>query len=310
MASRLYRKSRIINLPGAGSEYLEVSASMSLGADPATISRTVWSTTGSSSAAGATSSTSSNMFSTSDTIASTSDDPTTSASSTVISTTSDTTISNSWNTTTTTTSIIITGTTTDFTTTSVTSAGTSTSTEVITSTFSSASTSSITSTTSNLVTFSTSSTSSDIDWTTIYVYTSPGSPSAMSSTTVSTGILSTQRSSDPAARITLNPASIAGVTLGALGAIAFGVLWLFCARRRQRKLHPLSSRVEDDDSGTEGDMRGPLDDEVDGQRAMEERYAGILAALHLGASSPHPTLPGTQTGEVGTAEVGVNLVVV
>ena len=79
--------------------------------------------------------------------------------------------------------------------------------------------------------------------------------------------------------------------LGIVGAIAFSALWLFCARRRQRTLV----------TPPENHASGPLDDEIldieelgfgiRGSQdvgnstthtgpAMEQRYAGILAALH------------------------------
>ncbi|KIK37101.1 hypothetical protein CY34DRAFT_476533 [Suillus luteus UH-Slu-Lm8-n1] len=62
--------------------------------------------------------------------------------------------------------------------------------------------------------------------------------------------------------------------LGVLGAIAFAILWLFCARRRQRKL----SREFEANAIPPWAPGGPLKTEVD----MEERYAGILEALNAG----------------------------
>ncbi|KAH7921853.1 hypothetical protein BV22DRAFT_1131939 [Leucogyrophana mollusca] len=148
-----------------------------------------------------------------------------------------------------------------------------------------------------------SSTPLNSPWTSTFTYTSSGSGSAITYTTASTGVLSTQRPPGASMRFALTPASIAGVTLGALGAIAFGVLWLFCARRRRRQLHVVGVTVEDDGRDFTG-ARGPLDDEVDdprggdrgrgeGHRAMEERYADILAALQLERSSSDQGLLGT-----------------
>ncbi|KAH0834997.1 hypothetical protein J3R83DRAFT_10720 [Lanmaoa asiatica] len=95
----------------------------------------------------------------------------------------------------------------------------------------------------------------------------------------------------------LSPGAIVAIVLGLVGAIAFAALWLFCARRRHRKLvreaalippenhapGPLEGEILDVDElgygirsthGTGNPTRrsGPV---------MEERYAGILAALHL-----------------------------
>ena len=85
--------------------------------------------------------------------------------------------------------------------------------------------------------------------------------------------------------------------LGILGVVALAALWLFCARRRHRELVQEAARIPPDNHAS-----GPLDDEIldldelgYGNRntngagnstsrtglVMEERYAGILAALHL-----------------------------
>ena len=94
----------------------------------------------------------------------------------------------------------------------------------------------------------------------------------------------------------ISPGTVAAIVLGIVGAFAFVALWLFCARRRHRKLVRETTLVP---SVTHAS--GPLDDEiVDGELGYgtedaygteslasqtspttEERYAGILAALHL-----------------------------
>lgn len=75
------------------------------------------------------------------------------------------------------------------------------------------------------------------------------------------------------------------VVLGIVGAFAFAALWLFCARRRHRELIQEAALTPPANPGP-----GPLDDEIldvgelrygIGGTHMEERYAGILAALHL-----------------------------
>ncbi|KAG1762526.1 hypothetical protein EDD22DRAFT_567083 [Suillus occidentalis] len=91
-------------------------------------------------------------------------------------------------------------------------------------------------------------------------------------TTTTSGVLSTAVVDTTGNRLSRSPGSIAGMILGVLGAIAFAVLWLFCARRRQRKLSRDAGAVPPWAPG------GPLEAEVD----MEERYAGILAALNAG----------------------------
>lgn len=97
--------------------------------------------------------------------------------------------------------------------------------------------------------------------------------------------------------VPLSPGTIAAIMLGIVGAVAFSALWLFCARRRHRKLVQEAALIPPDNHAP-----GPLDDEVLGvdefrhaiestrgagnstnraRPVMGERYAGILAALHL-----------------------------
>lgn len=97
--------------------------------------------------------------------------------------------------------------------------------------------------------------------------------------------------------VPLSSGTVAAIVLGIVGAIAFSALWLFCARRRHRKLVQEAALISPEDYPP-----GPLDDEIldadelgyrirsihgtghSTSRAgpvMEERYAGILAALHL-----------------------------
>ena len=86
-----------------------------------------------------------------------------------------------------------------------------------------------------------------------------------------------------------SPGKITAVVLGIMVAIICAALWIFCARKRQRKLER--------DAALLGSTRhfGPLEGEVGdepeyvnssfgsgGPPVMEERYAGILAALHTG----------------------------
>jgi len=89
-----------------------------------------------------------------------------------------------------------------------------------------------------------------------------------------------------------SPGKITAVVLGIMIAIVCAALWIFCARRRQRKLER--------DAALLGSTRhlGPQEGEVfDGDQPeyvnsslgsggppiMEERYGGILAALHTGS---------------------------
>lgn len=96
-------------------------------------------------------------------------------------------------------------------------------------------------------------------------------------------------------RLSRSPGSIAGLVLGVLGAIAFAILWLFCARRRQRKLSRDASAIPPWAPG------GPLDAEVD----MEERYAGIIAALNAGmGAGRNARIEGDTSGEV-SGELGM-----
>lgn len=89
-----------------------------------------------------------------------------------------------------------------------------------------------------------------------------------------------------------SPGTIAAIVLGIVGTFAFSALWLFCARRRHRKLIREAALTT-----PENHAPGPLHDEIldveelgydignrqnaDNQtgQPMEERYAGILAAL-------------------------------
>ncbi|KIK33026.1 hypothetical protein CY34DRAFT_738979 [Suillus luteus UH-Slu-Lm8-n1] len=112
-------------------------------------------------------------------------------------------------------------------------------------------------------------------------------------TTTTSGVLSTAVVDTTGNRLTRSPGSIAGMILGVLGAIAFAVLWLFCARRRQRKLSRDAGAVPPWASG------GPLEAEVD----MEERYAGILEALSAGMGAVRNVrIEGDSSGEVEPGE--------
>lgn len=109
-------------------------------------------------------------------------------------------------------------------------------------------------------------------------------------TTTTSGVLSTAAVDTNGNRLSRSPGSIAGLFLGVLGAIAFAVLWLFCARRRQRKL---SSR--DASAIPPWAPGGPLEAEVD----MEERYGGIIAALNEGMGAGRNfRIEGDTSGEV------------
>lgn len=108
-------------------------------------------------------------------------------------------------------------------------------------------------------------------------------------TTTTNGVLSTAVVDNTGNRLSRSPGSIAGLILGILGAIAFAVLWLFCARRRQRKLSRDASAIPPWAPG------GPLEAEVD----MEERYAGIIAALNAGmGAGRNAQIEGDTSGEV------------
>ncbi|KAG8216601.1 hypothetical protein J3R82DRAFT_6787 [Butyriboletus roseoflavus] len=112
----------------------------------------------------------------------------------------------------------------------------------------------------------------------------------------SSGVLSTESPGSPLdIDFSLSPGSVAAIVVGILGVVALAALWLFCARRRHRELVQEAARIL-----PENHTLGPLDDEIpdldelgcgdgntDGHStsraalAMEERYAGILAVLHL-----------------------------
>jgi hypothetical protein len=123
--------------------------------------------------------------------------------------------------------------------------------------------------------------------------------------------------------ISQSPGTIAAIVLGVIGAFAFSVLWLFCARRRHRKLAreaepivpehygpgPLDGEVLDGDElgygvgsvyGTTSASHGGLD--------VEERYAGILAALHVGQGFGVGNERGSTGGVYGSQEDGATVV--
>ncbi|KAF9220818.1 hypothetical protein BS17DRAFT_303615 [Gyrodon lividus] len=98
--------------------------------------------------------------------------------------------------------------------------------------------------------------------------------------------------------ISQSPGTIAAIVLGIIGAFAFSALWLFCARRRHRKLVRETAPVAPEYYGP-----GPLEGEVlDGDELgygvgsvyhtisaasgggpiVEERYADIFTALRAG----------------------------
>lgn len=108
-------------------------------------------------------------------------------------------------------------------------------------------------------------------------------------TTSTSGVLSTAAVDTTGNRLSRSPGSIAGLILGVLGALAFAVLWLFCARRRQRKLSRDASAIPPWAPGS------LLEAEVD----MEERYAGIIAALNTGlGAGRNAQIEGNTSGEV------------
>ena len=96
--------------------------------------------------------------------------------------------------------------------------------------------------------------------------------------------------------VPLSPGTIAAIALGIVGVFAFSALWLFCARRRHRKLAQETALIS-----PENQAPGPLDDEIQDVEelgygigsahgggdsttqtvpVMKERYTGILATLH------------------------------
>ncbi|KAG2129649.1 uncharacterized protein EDB93DRAFT_113143 [Suillus bovinus] len=134
------------------------------------------------------------------------------------------------------------------------------------------------------------STCASAPWTSTLTLTSVLSGHPTTAWTTSTnGVLSTAIVNTNGNRLSRSPGSIAGLILGILGAIAFAVLWLFCARRRQRKLSREASAIPPWAPG------GPLEAEVD----MEERYGGIIAALNEGmGAGRNAQLEGDTSGEV------------
>lgn len=116
--------------------------------------------------------------------------------------------------------------------------------------------------------------------------------------------------------VRVSPGAIAGIVLGILGAFAFAALWLSCARRRHRQLVQEAALAPPANHTT-----GPLDDEIPGidelgysvgsnrgtnnvagqtRSTMEERYAGILAALHLTERFGRGTEGGSTGGVYGS----------
>ncbi|KIJ63832.1 hypothetical protein HYDPIDRAFT_112805 [Hydnomerulius pinastri MD-312] len=153
-------------------------------------------------------------------------------------------------------------------------------------------------------------------YTSTYTLTSvlPGHQGTTTYFATSSGALSTVGADGAiGGNISQSPGSIAGLVLGIVGAFAFAALWLFCARRRHRKIERDDALIAPEHQGP-----GPLDGEVfDGDELgygigsvygnggaastgglmMEERYAGILAALHAGGDMG-AGLEGGSTGGV------------
>ncbi|KAL4068482.1 hypothetical protein V8B97DRAFT_1918604 [Scleroderma yunnanense] len=117
----------------------------------------------------------------------------------------------------------------------------------------------------------------------------PGGGGTTTLTITASGVLST--ASGNSSIDSASPGKVAAVIVGIMVAIVCAALWIFCARKRQRKL--------EQDAALLGSTRhlGPLEGEVfdgdeleyvgssfgsGGPPVMEERYAGILAALHTG----------------------------
>ncbi|KAH7912642.1 hypothetical protein BJ138DRAFT_1147950 [Hygrophoropsis aurantiaca] len=129
-----------------------------------------------------------------------------------------------------------------------------------------------------------SSTTKEYTSTVVFTFTSTYSGQTYATTVLSTAVLSTQGVIQQQRGLSQSPGSIAGITLGVFGTLLFATLWIFCTRRRQRRLNALvHEAAEMRFSGTT--ERGPLDTEIDGAgvvapRAMEERYAGLLLALN------------------------------
>ncbi|KAI6142644.1 hypothetical protein BKA82DRAFT_29022 [Pisolithus tinctorius] len=123
------------------------------------------------------------------------------------------------------------------------------------------------------------------------VSTLPGGVGTTTLTVTTSGVLSTAAGADAIGSDT-SPGKIAAIVLGLVGAAVIVVLWIFCARRHHRKrerdaallgssrhLGPLEGEVFDDGEEPEYLRRGSGST---GPPVMEERYAGILAALHTG----------------------------
>lgn len=116
--------------------------------------------------------------------------------------------------------------------------------------------------------------------------------------------------------VPLSPGTIAMIVLGIVGAFAFSALWLFCARQRHRKLIREAALIP-----PENHPPGPLHDEIldveelgynigsihsTGNTSsqtgpvMDERYAGILAALHSTEMLGSGNEGGSTTGIYGS----------
>ncbi|KAF8841083.1 hypothetical protein BDN67DRAFT_570185 [Paxillus ammoniavirescens] len=145
----------------------------------------------------------------------------------------------------------------------------------------------------------------------------PGQGATTTYLVTASGSLSTEGvGSAVGGNISQSPGTIAAIVLGVIGAFAFSILWLFCARRRHRKLAREAEPIVPEHYGP-----GPLDDEVlDGEEPgygvgsiygttsapsqggldVEERYAGILAALHVGQGFGDDNERGSTGGVYGS----------
>ncbi|KAI6112146.1 hypothetical protein EDD16DRAFT_1181716 [Pisolithus croceorrhizus] len=146
------------------------------------------------------------------------------------------------------------------------------------------------------------------------VSTLPGGAGTTTFTVTTSGVLSTAAGADAIGSDT-SPGKIAAIVLGLVGAAVIVVLWIFCARRRHRKrerdaalldssrhLGPLDGEVFDDSE--EPDYLRQSSN-TGGPPVMEERYAGILAALHTGHGTGASTdgVYGSQRHQNGESDV-------
>ncbi|KAI6145713.1 hypothetical protein EDD17DRAFT_1652454 [Pisolithus thermaeus] len=148
------------------------------------------------------------------------------------------------------------------------------------------------------------------------VSTLPGDAGTTTFTVTTSGVLSTAAGADAIGSDT-SPGKIAAIVLGLVGAAVIVVLWIFCARRRHRKRERDAALL--DSSRHLGPLEGEVFDDSEepdylrqssntgGPPVMEERYAGILAALHTGHGTGASTdgVYGSQRHENGESDVDI-----